>query len=338
MKTAKKLFLCMLLCTGFIATAQEQTFDSLIQQGIQLHDSGDYQAAIDLYKKALELQPDSDLAHVEIGYSYYAAGDYKNSEAHSKKAVELDGENAGLAYINYGNALDAQGKTKKAIRVYEKGLKEHESYLLYFNHGISCLNAGKVDKAYDSAVQAINLNPMHGSSHLLLSDVMAKKNSRIQAMLPLYLFLLMENTGNRAEARYADLRKYLDRGVSVTADNKIDIDIPVSGNSDFDAVEMMVSLLKSSENLEQNKNKSQLQLFAENNDRIFKILGELRKEQTGIFWELYVPLLSGIAEAGHSEAFSYFIALPEGGEAMAWLEQNNEKLNSFSAWLSQQQL
>ncbi|MGB7785321.1 MAG: tetratricopeptide repeat protein [Salinimicrobium sp.] len=336
MKTLRKLFLCLLLCAGQFATAQESEIDRLINQGVELHDSGDYPGAIELYKKALELDPNSDQAHVEIGYSYYAAGDYRNSEIHSKKAIELDGEYAGLAYINYGNALDAQGKTRKAIKVYEEGLKEHESYLLYYNHGISCMNSGKLDKAFESAVSAIDLNPMHGSSHLLLSDVMAAKNSRIQAILPLYFFLLTENHTERAKTRFADLRKYLDHGVSKTDEGTLDVNIPVSGNSDFDAAEMMISLLKSSEDLEENRDKPRLQLFAENNDKIFKMLGELKKEQGGIFWELYVPFFSQLAENGHTETYSYYIALTEGEEAVSWLDRHKEEINSFGEWVNQQ--
>lgn len=332
----KKLFLCLLLCAGFSATAQENEINEFIEQGIQLHDSGDYAAAIESYKKALDLDPGSDQVLVEIGYSYYALGDYKKSEKFSKQAIDLDGKYAGLAYINYGNALDAQGKTKKAIRVYEEGLKKHKDYLLYYNHGFSCLNAGKLDKAYESAVNAINLNPLHGSSHLLLSDVMSAKSQRVQKILPLYFFLLMENTTDRARVRYLDLRGFLDHGVFRTAENTVNISLPVDGNLDFDVVELMISLVKSSEELEENKDKAQLELFAENNEKIFKMLGELKKEQTGIFWELYIPFFSQLARDGHTGAYSYFIALSEGEAPAGWLEQHKAEVSDFSAWLGRQ--
>lgn len=333
MNHLKLLLAGLFLIACFPGHSQSEDVYALVEQGVELHDAGDYQAAIEQYKKALELEPGSDLVNNEIALSYFAAGEYKKSAAHSRKVLDLKQGDLTLAYINYANALDMQGKTKKAIKAYEEGLKEYDHYLLYFNHSLACFNSGQQEKAEISAINAIQQNTGHASSHLLLSKIMEVKNNRIQAMLPLYFFLLLEPKSERALAEYSTIRNHLGRGVSREGETTINIVVPVSGESDFDAAEMMVSLLKSAENLEENKDKSDLELFADNNDKIFKILGELRKDKTGLWWEFYVPFFQRLSQEKLTVAFSYYISLSRGEEASTWLNENKAELQRLSAWL-----
>jgi len=329
----KYLLYCFISLITLAVSGQEEQVKSLINKGIQYHDSQQYDLAIKEYQKALAIDPNSSLANYEIAFSYLSYKDYENAELHSKKVIDSNNGHVLEAYIAYGNALDLQGKSDKAIKAYENGIKDYDHYLLHFNHAMACFNAGKIDKAYNSAINAINNNSSHASSHLILSKIMDHKKSRIQAMLPLYFFLMIEPDSERAGIEYEILRKYLDQGVTKKDDKNIDVIVPFSDDTGFGAAEMMISMVKASENLEENKVKSDLELFALHNDKIFKMLGELKNDNTGIWWDFYVTFFYNLANENLTTPFSYYISLSQGDDSSKWLEENNQELERLAKWM-----
>jgi len=330
----RTLSLLSIILIAFMTFAQNSDIESLVQEGMKLHDNGEFEKAIEKYKQALSIDPNSSLVNYEISFSYLQANDYKNAETYSKKVIDLNGENLLAAYITYGSALDMQGKTKKSINAYEEAMKEFDNYLLYYNHAISCFNAGEISKAYDSALKAINKNSSHASSHLILSKIMEKQGVRVKAMLPLYFFLLIEPNSQRAAIEYETLRNYIDHGVTQSSDQNINVVVPMNNDPDFGAAEMMISLSKATNSLEENKGKTDLQLFAENNDGIFKILGELKKENSGFWWDFYVPFFHEMAEENLTETYSYYISQSQGAEVTKWFDEHNEDFEKFKTWMS----
>lgn len=316
---------------------QDNQIDSLIQQGIELHDKGEYNKAIEKYKAVLEIQPNSSLANYEISYSFLALEDYKSAKKYSKLVIDAHNGHELYSYIVYGTALDMLGKTKKSIKAYEKALKEYDHYLLHYNHAISCFNFGKIEKAYESALNAIMNNASHASSHLLLSNIMEKQGSRIKTVLPLYFFLLIEPDSARSNSVYQMLTNKLDYGVEKTSEKNINVSIPFneSEDPDFGAAEMMISLAKASNYTEENVGKTEMELFAENNKSLFSVLGELKKDNKGFWWEFYVPFFYDIVQNNHTKAYSYYISQSSGKqEVYDWLELHREELDNFLNWIN----
>lgn len=72
------------------------------------------------------------------------------------------------------------GDPEKSIKVYEKALKKVGSnYLLHYNAGVSYINLGNWEKAREHAIQGIELNPNHTSSHFLLANIENKFNNKV---------------------------------------------------------------------------------------------------------------------------------------------------------------
>lgn len=333
MATPKLLFQFILLFSIVLSYGQDSNINQLVKQGIELHDNGQFKEAIEIYKNALLLDPNSSLVNYELALSYTSNKDYVNAEKYSKKVIDLNNGNMLPGYIAYANSLDLQGKPKKAIKIYEKAIKEFDHYLLLYNYAFTCLNIGEVDKAYDAALKAIKNNPLHGSSHLILSEIMTKKGERIKAMLPLYYFLLIEPNSSRSANEYAKLRNYMSKGVTRTSEKDINVVIPTNINSDFAAVEMMISLVNASNSMEENKEKSDLQLFFDNNKSIFSVLGELKKDNTGFWWDFYVTFFYKMVNEDQCEAYSYYISLSKGQAALDWIDQNQKKYEKFKNWM-----
>ncbi len=329
------LFLFTIVFVSAWGFAQNSEIDSLVQEGIKLHDNGEYDKAIEKYKEALSKDPNSSLVNYEISFSYLLAKDYVSAEKYSKKVIDLNDGNLLGGYITYGSALDMLGKTNKSIKVYEKAMKDFDNYLLYYNHAISCFNKGENSKAYDSALKAIKSNSSHASSHLILSRIMERQGIRIKAMLPLYFFLLIEPNSQRAAIEYQTLRNYIDHGVIQSSDKNINVSVPMNNDPDFGAAEMMISLSKASNSTEENKGKTDLELFAENNDGIFKILGELKKENSSFWWDFYVPFFSDLANKNLTETYSYYISQSRGEEVSNWFDEHSADFEMFKLWMNE---
>ncbi|WP_423128453.1 tetratricopeptide repeat protein [Gaoshiqia sp. Z1-71] len=334
MKKIKHPVVILFLLISTSIFGQNPELENLLNEGIEFHDQGEYKKAIEIYQKALKVDPNSSLVNYEIAFSYFSDKDYKNAEVYSKRVLDLKKDHLLPAYITYGNALDMQGQSDKAIKVYEKAMAEFDNYLLYYNHAITCFNAGKTDKAYNSALKGIASNSSHASSHLILSKIMEKKGSRIKAMLPLYFFLLIEPNSARGAIEYQTLRNYLDHGVSQASEKNIQVMVPMDKDPEFGAAEMMVSLSKASNSLEENKEKPDLELFAENNETIFKILGELKDDQSGFWWDFYVPFFYEMANEDLTKAFSYYISQSKGEEVSKWIEENPVQFERFINWVN----
>ena len=323
------LFICT--TTGF---SQSTEIENIVREGIEYHDQGQYGEAIATYQKALALAPKSGLVNYELALSYLSSGQYEKAIEHSKITIKARDGHELEAYTCYGNALDMSGNNKKAIKVYEKAISEYHNYLLYYNHAIACLSAGLLDKAYESAISAVTNNPSHGSSHIVLSTVMEEKGVRVKAMLPLYFFLLIEPNSTRSAQEYQRLRDFLSYGISRSSEKEINIMVPSNSDPDFGAVEMMISLSIAASSTEENGEKSDLELFTESNHSIFAILGELKKDNTGFWWEFYVPFFNDIQSEGYSRVYSYYISQSLGESSIGWLEENEAELDKFISFVN----
>ncbi len=336
MKLLKNLTLVVLLTAcSLMAIGQEKWIEELVQEGIDFHDQGEYAKAIVLYKKALELDSTSSLANYELSYSLLASGEYNLAVEYARKVIEQDGDHMLPAYICLGNALDLQGNPDQAIECYEQALESFDHYLIHYNLALTCYNSGDNEKAFQSILNAINSNPVHGSSHLALSKIMEEEGSRVRAMLPLYFFLLIEPDSQRAAIEYDRLKGFMEQGVSRTSDTEINVNVPEESDSDFGAAEMILSMSRASYFTEESKGKSELESFAETNESLFGVLSELKKDNTGFFWDFYVPYFSELNKEKHTEAYSYYISLSQGEQAITWIDSNDRKMNKFIDWVNE---
>ncbi len=334
----KYILLVISLLTYSLVNAQE-TVEELVKKGIEHHDVGEYDQAIEIYQKALSINENSALANYEIAMTYMYAKQYENSLKHASKVIDLNDQYLIPAYVTKGNCLDALGKSDKAIKIYNKALKKiGENYMLYYNLGLTHYNVGNQKEAEEAILNAINTNPKHASSHLLLGYLMNDKKNKVQSILSLHYFLFLEpNSGRSPEAL-----KLLDNQFSGNAERTSPTDISIllspeslNKKNDFGAAEMMISMLAASNTLEKNEGKTQEELFVSNTESFFKILGELKKEKNkGLFWEYYIPFFYEIARTKYLETYCYYVIQSNNNTAVEWLNSNEKRIKEFNDWLS----
>ena len=90
----KNILFIHLLCISFIAThAQDlNSIDSLLKEGVYLHDQGEYDAAILKYEEALALDSDNITVLAEKAFSLLSLKDYSNSIKVCEQAIKVNPE------------------------------------------------------------------------------------------------------------------------------------------------------------------------------------------------------------------------------------------------------
>lgn len=337
----KKQILILWLVLISTMVYSQLNVDSLVQVGIRYHDDGQYNKAIEAYKTALEIEPNSPLVNYEIAMTYMSVNDYDNSIKHSDKVIELNDKYLLQTYILKGTCLDNMGKTEESISLFKKGIRKFgDHHLLYYNLGLNYYNLKEYDKAEDALTKAINTKPDHPSSHLLLGYVMANKNQKVKSILCLHYFLFLEPGSERSKTAYTLMQEQFSGNVEKNKENPKELTIyidPNQSDSEFESAEMMISLLEVSKSLDENKEKSEDEMFIENTKSFFLILGELNKKKNkGLWWDFYVPIFYEFAQSGHIDTYCYYISQSSIEAAIEWLENNEKKTNEFGDWLKEQ--
>ncbi|MBK8786566.1 MAG: tetratricopeptide repeat protein [Chitinophagaceae bacterium] len=321
-------FLLITLSLSCGVFAQENNF---ITEGIKMHDKGDYEGAIQFYKKALQSDKNSIQANYELASSYLAIKNYANTLKYADKVIARNLDYVDQAYILKGSALDLLGRKPEAINTYRLALKKYKTnHLLYYNLALTSFNIKNYKEAEDALQKALKLNPLHASSHFLLGMTMISQGKRTQAVLALYNFLLLEPKTKRSASALLALEDEWKNAGKQKAGSKT---VPAEKEADeFGTVSLMMDMLEAAKMNETNKNKPAITLFAENTNTIFTILGEAKKDKKGFWWNFYVDYFYTLANNHHTEALCYYITQSRGDTYNVWLKDNLPKMEALSEW------
>lgn len=194
--------------------AQNTDFETIMQQGLSDYENGKYEDALTWFKQAFKLNRQSNKACYHVSLAHLALEHYPDAATYSSKVINRGGEYSEDAYLVNAGSWDNLGRHEKATRIYKQALKKWPtSYLIRYNLALSLYNNKKYAKAQEYAINAIEIYPAHASSHLLLAYIMFAQGERIQSMLPLYYFLLLEPEGDRSIAAYELLNNLWSQGV-----------------------------------------------------------------------------------------------------------------------------
>lgn len=333
----KKSIILLLLSISANLLMAQSSADKLIKKGIEYHENGQYEKAIDVYKEALDIEPNSTVIHCEIAYSYMQAKEYKKAIKHCDKVIKKDEEHVMQAYITKGSCLDYLGKTDESIKLFKKGIKKFgDHYLLHYNLAMNYYRIREFENAEESATNAIQSKFNHSSSHLLLGFIMSEQDKNVQSLLSLHYFLLLEPNSRRSETAFNLLQEEFGGNVKKDPnESKTTILLnPESLDSEFSSAGLMIAMLEASNSLEDNKDKPESQLFEENTTSFFVILGELKKKKNkGIWWEFYVDFYYALAQTEHMETYCNFICQYTKKEAEKWLQENDDKTKEMFKWI-----
>ncbi len=94
---------------------------------------GRYQEAIAMFKKTVQLDPNSVKTYVNLGNSYASLGDYEEAQRYYREAIDKDPYLL-PAYTNLGGLLSRMGDYEEALKVLDSAIRINPDYFPAYNN------------------------------------------------------------------------------------------------------------------------------------------------------------------------------------------------------------
>lgn len=133
-------------------------WENLHAKGYAARKKENYNQAVELYSKALELKPDYFKALFNRGFAYDKLGEYDMAIKDYQRAISVEPQNA-YAYYNIAISLDKKGDYRSTIENFTKAISilpnKHDFYL---NRALTYRKIKDFDAAINDYTDAINLD------------------------------------------------------------------------------------------------------------------------------------------------------------------------------------
>jgi tetratricopeptide (TPR) repeat protein/phosphohistidine swiveling domain-containing protein len=150
--------------------------------GLAYGDLGMYKDAIESYKQAIRINPDSGEAHFNLGAIYSKSGMYKEGIEAYKQAIRINPDFA-EAHYNLGNAYFKSGMFMDAIVFFIQAIRIKPDYAdAHYNLGLTYDKLGMYKEAIEAHKQAIRINPDFEMAHNNLGVAYAKSGMYKEAI------------------------------------------------------------------------------------------------------------------------------------------------------------
>ncbi len=139
--------------------------DALHLLGVASYQLGEYEAGIECMRRAIALMPNRADAHDNLGKALRERGRLAEAVACCQRALELKPDYA-EAHNNLGAAFQEQGKLDEAVACYRRALQLKPDYAKAHNNlGIAFTDQGKLDEAIACYRRALQLKPDYDEAH-----------------------------------------------------------------------------------------------------------------------------------------------------------------------------
>lgn len=178
------LIVLFIICSGSSAQSagsKSESANELNARAIDAINNENYDSAIDLLMKAIELKPDFADAHVNLGTAHLLAGRPSVGLVHVKKGLEIN-PTSYKGYNQLGVVYDKLGQLDLAIEALEKTVKLKPDYAFgYVNLGKAYLFADRLKPAEEALEKGLSLQPTNETARLHLAVLYAKQRRFKQA-------------------------------------------------------------------------------------------------------------------------------------------------------------
>ncbi len=350
----KYLFtIIFIFVTFFNIAGQESQVQTLIKEGIELHDSAQYVQAVEKFESALQINPKSNLAMYELALSYLELKNYDKTLEYSTKVINSGDNNLLVgAYSVKSQALTESGKIDTAIELLKEGLEKNgDSYLLHFNLALDYYKKNDSEKSLEHVTRAIQLDKTFSGAFLLNAYLQRDKGMWVRSIFSFQMFLLLEPDSRRSHNAFSEMlqamfiksteeepvgrsfvQMQLDKGVTSGTNTKA----PSMANQELNRKDIYDAIEATLDSLQIEDETDTFEVFMLINETIINSLStdDASSEQEGDdnFWTFYYPFFNSINNSKYYEAFCRYISVSYYPESLQWWEENNDEAKSFVNW------
>lgn len=136
---------------------------------------GDFETALAYYKTALKLNPKFTDLYVNIGNVYYGMRDFETAFSYYRKASILN-PNSSTIYTSLGNVYNERKDYDSAISYFKKAIALYPgSSETYYNLGNAYYNKDEFESAINYYQKAININPKNFTVYMNIGNAYSRK-------------------------------------------------------------------------------------------------------------------------------------------------------------------
>jgi len=142
------------------------------QEAYQAQMEGDYDRAVELYRRSLALHPTAE-AHTFLGWTFHFQGKIEEAIAECKRAIEVDPD-FGNPYNDIGSYLIGLERFDEAIPWLQRAIaaKRYDPrHFPHFNLGRAYLAKGLINRAREQFQQALAIEPRYTLARRALENV-----------------------------------------------------------------------------------------------------------------------------------------------------------------------
>ena len=325
------------------ATTTEQ--EALLRAGIDLHDKGEFDAAIAKYQEVLAKSPTNVTALFELAYSYLEKKDYDKSFETARTGAEFKSELLPMFYDVMASSLDSKGQAEDAVEMYKKGIAlVPDASQLYYNMAVTYRESlNRPNDARLALQKAASIEPLHPGVQLLLGQIYQSSGYTAPAFLALSTFLVLDPGGAQAMPGYGLWRAVLKGGVDPIPDaaqggaamRAAPRRVTKTDEGDFAALEAQFAPTHAAFMAKMDAGTPEIQALVAQVDQL---IGRLPAQPAGpaassYVNRHYVPFFLELRRRGYVEPFVYWASqrapVPLVGE---WLRGNETRVREFLEW------
>jgi len=308
---------------------------------IQLMDNGQVDEAIKLLEEAQQLDPARFDFPYEIAYAHYIQKDYKSAIEILEK-VENHKDVSDRLYQLLGNAYDNIGKTDKAVKVYEAGLKRFpNSGFLLLESGIIYMYKKEYDKALSFFEKGIYVDPTFSSNYFWATKIYCNSTEEMWGMIYGEIFMNIERNSKRtveiSKLLYDTYKSQIiftsDSSISVSFSKQMSINVDnLSGSNDLKLPYGMIyepTLLLSI------INEKTIDINSLDRIRTNFVTNYFDKEFSKKYPNALFEFQKQVMSLGHIEAYNHWILMKGDEDRFGeWLASNKDKWDNFTKWFT----
>ena len=215
-------------------------FYRLFDVAAGLTEKGKFTAAVEAWKKAMDLDPEDAKAHYNLGLTLDRQGELDRAIAEYRKSVEINPLNAS-AYTNLGVALTRTGKLDEAVDALTKSVAiRPANATAQSNLAAALIEKGQTDEAVQHIREALEANPEFADAHNMLGIVLARAGKLDEAIS--HLEAAVANTPDSLEYHFNLGRVLAARGRFADATPQFEQAVTLSNGQEPQSLEMLAAM------------------------------------------------------------------------------------------------
>lgn len=332
---------------------QQSKAQQLVEEGVALHDQGEYEEAMAKYREALAFDPGLIQAVYEMSLTSLELKDYAGAEKYSSEVIASDEKKLAIgAYAVKNEVLLETDRADEAIAFLQEGLEKYgDDYLLHFNLALNYYKQGESGKALTHVRRAIDVDKSHSGAFLLNAYLLNDQGLWVQSILSFQMFLLLEPDSDRSKNAFEELlqtmsirkseepveRSFIQQQMmrnKTVQSNKSEETPPLTPEENLDRSLVYGAITATIDSLQAGDNEADpFLLFTTVNRSIMKVLeAESIGHKEGVLWTYYIPFFTHIEQSDFFETYCRYISVSYYPESLQWWQENEEAAGNFVRW------